>query len=269
MNRIVGVGFLMMTLFLFFEKGHAKEGAGPDLLSAGIDQKLDQGIPLETRFQDEQGRELPLSAFFQSRPVILVPTYYGCPMLCAQILKGLVGGLKGMSLSAGSDFQVIAISFDPSDTPEEAAKHKRDLVRRYHRNGGEMGWHLLTGTESSIHKVMDSIGYRYSYDPKTREYIHAAGLVILTPSGRIARYLFGIDFAPRDLRLGLVEASSGRIGTAIDRLLLFCYHYDPTRGKYGAQILAALQIGGVLTLTGLAGLIAGLLYRERGARRLP
>ncbi len=165
-------------------------------------------------------------------------------MLCSQILGGLAGSLKGMSLRAGTDFQVVVVSFDPRDTPTQAAERKAIAVRRYHRAGGEAGWHFLTGAEPAIFRLMQAIGYRYSYDPPTGQYSHVAGLAVLTPAGRISGYLLALDFAPRDLRLSVVRASEGKIGTPVDRLLLFCYRYDPTRGKYGARIMQTIQAAG-------------------------
>jgi len=254
---------LVSVLLLAMSGGRAGEGLSGPLAQVGIDQKIDQRVPLGLRFRDESGLERPLADYFSTRPVILVPAYYGCTMLCTQVLSGLAGSLKGMSLRPASDFQVVIVSFDPSDTPAQAADRKAAILRRYGRSGTEAGWHFLTGTEPTIRALMESIGYRYAFDPRSGQFAHAAGLAVLTPGGKIARYFFGIEFAPRDLRLGLVEASAGRLGTPIDRLLLFCFHYDPAQGRYGARILRAMHVGGVLTLIGMLSLIGALLFRER------
>lgn len=259
MKRLVAVGILLL-----FCTGSRAEPRSPfQLAEVGIDQKLDQQVPLDLRLRDEAGHELPLASFFGHQPVLLVPAYYGCPMLCSQILGGLAGSLKGMSLNAGTDFQVVVVSFDPRDTPTLAAEHKAIAVRRYHRRSGAAGWHFLTGTEPTITRLMQAIGYRYAYDPPTGQYSHAAGLAVLTPEGRISGYLLGLDFAPRDLRLSIVQAAAGKVGSPVDRLLLFCYRYDPTRGKYGAPIIAAVQAGGLLTILGLLVLIGALWRQDR------
>jgi protein SCO1/2 len=240
----------------------------PNLVSGvGITQKLDGTVPLDAVFRDEEGKESPLSAYFGSRPLIIVPAYYRCPILCSQVLEGLAGSLKGMSLNAGTDFQVVALSFNPAETPAAAAEEKRRVARRYHRPGSEHGWHFLTGREPEIARVMQAIGYRYSYDARTQQYMHPAGFVILTPAGRISRYFAGLDVAPRDLRLSLVEASEGKIGTPLDQLLLYCYRYDPRASKYGARILSFLQLGGALTLFGLLVLLLTLRSRDTGRSR--
>lgn len=228
----------------------------------GITQNLDGSVPQDALFRDEAGKELPLSAYLGSRPLILVPAYYRCPILCSLVLEGLAGSLKGMSLNVGQDFQVVVLSFDPTDTPTAATALKQRLVRRYHRPGSAPGWHVLTGREPDIRRVMQAIGYRYAYDARTRQYAHPAGFVILTPEGRISRYFGGLEPAPRDLRLALVEASQGRIGTPIDRLLLYCYRYDPASSRFGASILGALRIGGGLSLVGLLVMLLMLRRRE-------
>ncbi len=252
----------LMGIFLLTGPAGA-EDIPPVVTAAGIEQQLDALIPLDTKFRDEEGREQPLSAYFGNRPVLLVPAYYSCTVLCSQLLGGLAGSLSGIALSAGTDFQVVAVSFDPRDTPAQATLKKAAVLRRYHRRGGDIGqksagWHFLVGDPPAIHKLMQAIGYRYSYDQMSRQYIHAAGLAVLTPTGRIARYFLGVEFAPRELRLGLVEAAQGKIGSPLDHLLLLCYHYDPLRGKHGAVILRTLRVGGVLTLLCLVALIAHL-----------
>ncbi len=215
------------------------------LQGVGIDQKLDQQIPLDLVFRDEYGRAVPLSTFFQSnRAVILAPVYYRCPMLCTQILNGLVSSLKAVSFQPGRDFEVLGVSFDPKDTPEIAASKKQMYLRRYGRANTANGWHFLTGDEASIKPLMDAIGFHYKYDPKTDQFAHASGIMILTPEGHLSRYFYGVEYAPRDVRLGLVEASQKKIGNPVDALLLFCYHYDPATGKYGAVAMNIVRFAG-------------------------
>ena len=198
------------------------------LQGVGIDQKLDEQIPLDLIFTDEFGQQVPLSKYFHSgKPALLALVYYRCPMLCTQILTGVASSLKAVSLDPGKDFEVVSISFDPKDTPETAASKKQLYMRRYGRPGTANGWHLLTGTEASIKALTDAVGYHYKYDPATDQYAHASGIMIVTPDGRLSRYFYGVEYAPRDVRLGLVEASQNKIGNPVDQILLFCYHYDP------------------------------------------
>ena len=227
------------------------------LEGVGIDQKLDQQLPLDLTFRDEAGRTVPLSTFFQSKkPVILALVYYRCPMLCTQILNGLVSSLKAVSFNAAQDFEVLSVSFDPQDTPELAASKKQMYLKRYSRPGTANGWHFLTGEKSNIKALTDAAGFHFKYDPQTDQFAHASGVMIVTPDGRLSRYFYGVEYAPRDIRLGLVEASQNRIGNPVDQILLFCYHYDPATGKYGAMVMnivrasgaAFVLIGGTLLL---------------------
>ena len=220
------------------------------LKGVGIDQRLDQQVSLDLMFKDEAGRDVPLSSFFQrGKPVILAPVYYRCPMLCTQILNGLAGSLKAVSLDPGKDFEIVAVSFGPKDTPETAAGKKQMYLRRYGRPGTANGWHLLTGDQANIAALMDAIGYHYKYDAATDQFAHASGIMVLTPEGRLSRYFYGVEYAPRDVRLGLVEASQNKIGSAVDQILLFCYHYDPATGKYGAMVMNLVRLaGGAFTL---------------------
>jgi protein SCO1/2 len=215
------------------------------LLGVGIDQKLDQQIPLNLVFNDEAGRPVSLARFFQAKkPVILAPVYYRCPMLCTQILTGLESALKAVSFNPGQDFEVVAVSFDPKDTPELAAAKKQMYFKRYGRPNTANGWHFLTGDEANIKPFMDSIGFHYKYDPKTDQYAHASAIMVVTPDGRVSKYFYGVEYSPRDIRLGLVEASQDKIGTPVDAILLFCYHYDPATGKYGALAMNMVRFGG-------------------------
>jgi protein SCO1/2 len=215
------------------------------LQGVGIDQRLDQQVPLNLVFKDEFGNPAPLSTYFRSgKPVLLALVYYRCPMLCTQILTGVASSLKAVSLDPGKDFEVVAISFDPKDTSETAAAKKQLYMRRYGRPGTSNGWHLLTGDQSNIAALTAAIGFHYKYDPATDQFAHASGIMIATPEGRLSRYFYGVEYAPRDVRLGLVEASQNKIGNPVDQILLFCYHYDPATGKYGAAVMNLVRFAG-------------------------
>ena len=215
------------------------------LQGVGIDQRLDQQIPLDLKFKDEAGREVPLSSFFEAgKPVILALVYYRCPMLCTQILSGLAGSLKAVTLDPGKEFEIVAISFDPKDTPETAASKKQLYVKRYGRPNTANGWHLLTGDAQNIKALTEAVGYHYKYDAATDQFAHASGIMVATPDGRLSRYFYGVEYSPQDVRLGLVEASKGKIGSAVDQILLFCYHYDPATGKYGATVMSIVRFAG-------------------------
>ena len=215
------------------------------LQGVGIDQKLDQQIPLDLTFHDEYGRTVPLSTYFQgNKPVIIAPVYYRCPMLCTQILNGLESSLKVVTLSPGKDFEVVALSFDPKDTPQTAAAKKESYLRRYNRPGTANGWHFLTGDEANIQALTGALGFHYKYDPKTDQFAHASGIMVATPDGRLSRYFYGVEYSPRDVRLGLVEASRRKIGNPVDAVLLFCFHYDPATGKYGAVAMNMVRFAG-------------------------
>jgi protein SCO1 len=216
------------------------------LAGVGIDQKLDQQVPLDLTFRDEAGRPVALSSFFSGRkPVVLALVYYQCPMLCTMILTGVESSLKAVSFDPGRDFEVVSVSFDPKDTPQLAASKKQMYLRRYGRPGTANGWHFLTGDEANIKALTAAVGFRYKYDAATGQFAHASGIMVLTPEGRISRYLYGVEYAPRDMRLALVEASQNKIGSPVDQILLFCYHYDPATGKYGAIAMNFVRFAGV------------------------
>ena len=240
------------------------------LEGVGMDQRLDAQIPLDLVFRDEAGRDVQLSAFFHAgQPVILALVYYRCPMLCTQILTGLESSLKAVSLNPGHDFQVVSLSFDPNDTPELAAAKKQAYLRRYRRPGTANGWHFLTGKEASIRALTDAAGFHYKYDAATGQFAHASGILMLTPEGRISRYFYGVEYAPRDVRLGLVEASRNQIGNPVDQILLFCYHYDPATGKYGAAVMAVLRLtGAAFVLVCGTFLVIGWRRDFRAGKRL-
>ncbi len=220
------------------------------LQGVGIDQKLNAQAPLDTFFVDESGQRVRLGDYFGRRPVILALVYYRCTMLCSYILNGVVSGLRPLSLRPGRDFEVVAISIDPSEDSQLAAGKRDHYAASYSSKGGTAGWHFLTGQEKNIRAVADAVGFHYRYDPKTKLFLHGSGVMVLTPKGRVARYFYGVEYAPKDLKLGLIEASANRIGSPVDQILLFCYHYDPVTGKYGAVVVNMLRIAaaGVLLL---------------------
>jgi len=233
----------------------------------GFDQSLGTQLPLNIRFRGDSGRELTLGDVFGRRPVILAPVYYRCPMLCNQVLNGLTRSLKPLSLGAGRDFDVVAVSIDPDETPELAARKKLSYLERYDRPGSESGWHFLTGDEASIAALTRAIGFRYTYNPRTKLYAHAAGVVVVTPDGRIARYFYGIDFPAKDLQAELERARQGRVGSPTARLLLLCYDYDAATGKYTLSILRLIRVLGTATAVALGGFLLVMFRRERNQRR--
>ncbi len=236
---------------------------GP-LTEVGFDQRLGEPLPLELEFTDAAGEPVVLGELFGERPVILAPVYYTCPMLCGMVLNGLVTSLKAVPFEAGSDYQVVAFSFDPSDTPEQAMARKENAVARYGGDGD--GFHFLVGDAEAVGALSEAIGFRYAYDEASGEFAHAAGLVVATPEGVIARQFYGVEYPPRHVRLGLVEAAEGRIGGLVDQVLLYCFHYDPASGRYSAITLNLVRLGGALTVAALALLVLGMLYRERRLR---
>jgi protein SCO1/2 len=231
------------------------------LQAVGFDQKLDAQVPLDLEFRDESGRAVKLGEYFDGKPVVLVLAYFRCPMLCTQVLNGLVKAMLDVSFDVGSEFRVLTVSFDPRETPDMAAAKKKTYVERYGRAGAAEGWHFLTGDEEAIRRLTDAVGFRYTYDAKADQFAHASGIMVLTPQGRISRYFYDIKYSPRDLRLGLVEASANKIGTPVDQVLLYCFHYDPALGKYGAVVMGFVRIGGVLTVLAL-GVFLGVMWRQ-------
>jgi protein SCO1/2 len=236
-------------------------GVRPELLKqVGVDQKLNDEIPLNLAFRDEHGRPVELAQFFGSKPVILTLVYYNCPMLCTQVLNGLDRTLEVLPLEIGKDFNVVTVSIDPTDRPVVAEAKQAMYAGMYRRPGAQYGWHFLTGDEPQIKQLADSVGFRYAYDPDSKQYAHASAIMLLTPAGKISRYFYGVSYPERDLRLGLVEASQGKIGSPVDAVLLFCYHYDPHTGKYGLLISRVLQLGGILTVL-VGGIFLIFLFR--------
>jgi protein SCO1/2 len=237
------------------------------LKEVGFEPTLNAAIPPDLQFLDETGRSVRLRDYFGKKPLVLALVYYTCPMLCNQALEGIAAALRVLKLDAGKDFDVVAVSINPQETPAAAMTKKEDSVARYHHTNTEAGWHFLTGQQSSIAALASAVGFRYLYDAKTKTFVHASGILVLTPEGRISRYIYGIEYAPRDLRLALVEASAGKIGTAVDHVLLFCYEYDPATGRYGGAIMRVLRLTGVLIVVALVASILIFLRRERRALR--
>ncbi len=233
------------------------------LREIGFDQNLDRLVPLDTSLVDEAGHAVRLGDYFGKRPVVLVFAYYDCPMLCTQVINGLASALGVLSLEPGHDFEIVTVSFDPRDTPATATAKKAVYLDRYRRTGAAGAWHFLTGDLASIERLTKAAGFRYVWDDQTKQFAHPTGVIVLTPDGRLARYLFGIEYGPRDLRLALVEASAGKIGTPVDALLLYCFHYDPMTGRYGLVIMRAMRIAGAATVLALSGFIFVMLRRER------
>jgi protein SCO1/2 len=267
LNRLIGL--TLSALLLATGAAHARpssvvpDNAMPGPLKAvRYDQHLGEQVPLDLPFRDDAGRPVKLGDYLGKRPAVLILAYYRCPMLCSMVVQAAESGLKPLSLDAGKDFEVIVASIDPTDTPERAAMKKRDIVQRYGRPGTEGGWHFLTGPPPSIERLAHAVGFQYVYDKEKDQFAHAAGIVILTPEGKVSRYFFGIEYPPRDLRLGLVEASGNRIGGLVDQVLLYCFHYDPAIGRYSAVTLNLMRGAAALFAIGLALFIVLLRRRE-------
>jgi protein SCO1/2 len=250
------------------DPGIAASAVPAPLREIGFDQNLDRLVPLDTLFRDEAGRTVRLGDYFGRRPVVLVFAYYDCPMLCTQVINGLSSALGVLSLEPGKDFEIVTVSFNPKDTPATASAKKATYLERYHRPGANAAWHFLSGDQPSIDRLTKAAGFRYVWDAQTNQFAHPTGVIVLTPDGRLARYLFGIEYGPRDLRFALVEASAGRVGSAVDSLLLYCYHYDPATGRYSLAIMRAMRIGGAVTVLALVAFIVGMLRKERHAAAL-
>ena len=258
---------------LFVSALAAGQGMGPPAVSPAtpppqilnnieIEQKLNAQAPLDLPFRDEQGRAVKLGDYFGKRPVVLALVYYDCPMLCTEVLNGMVSAFGVLKFDIGKDYEVVTVSFDPREKPELAVAKKATYVRRYGRPGAEQGWHFLTGEADSINALTKAVGFHYQWDARTQQFAHSTALMGLTPQGKIAQYFYGVEYSPKDLRLGMVEASKGQIGSPVDQILLYCYHYDPRTGRYGAIITRVLQIAGAITVLVLGGLIITMLKLE-------
>lgn len=239
----------------------------PGLQGVGIEQHLDQAIPPDLAFRDETGKSVRLGDYFGNRPVILNLVYYQCPMLCGEVLSGLESALRVLKFDVGKEFDVLTVSFDPRETPDLATKKKAEFLKRYGRPGAADGWHFLTGPQESIDALTEAAGFQYQYDPKTGQFAHSTAIMVLTPEGKIAQYYYGVEYAPKDLRLGLIQASQNKIGNLADQVLLYCYHYDPATGKYGAIIARVLQLSGLATILLLGIFVTVLMRHGRGPDR--
>ena len=263
--RILAVAVVVVSVATWPAAYAAQQGPGGARVEAGapaaerpdmlqqirFDQKLNAVVPGDLLFRDESGRAVQLREYFGSKPVILALVYYECPMLCSQVLSGLTSALDVVSFNVGTDFDVVAVSFNPKEGPGLAAAKKRSYVERYGRPGTEGGWHFLTGPQESIAQLTDAVGFKYAWDEETKQYAHAAGVIVLTPDGRVSKYFYGIEYSARDLKFGLMQASERKIGTPVDNLLLYCYHYDPATGKYGVATMTAVRLGGAVTVVGM------------------
>ncbi len=237
----------------------------PYLQNVGIEQHLNAQVPPNLAFVDDTGRPVMLGDYFGSKPLILNLVYYNCTMLCGEELAGLSGAMKMIKFDVGKEYEVVTVSFDPRETTHDAAAKKADFIKRYGRPGAASGWHFLTGSSDSINALTKAVGFQYQYDAARNQYAHATAIMVLTPSGHISRYFYGVDFPPKDLRMGLVEASNEKIGNAVDQVLLYCYHYDPATGKYGAVVSNMLKLGGGLTILFLGALLFIMIRLDRSA----
>jgi len=247
--------------------GKSSAGLPSALQNVGFEPQLNAQIPLDMPFRDESGRSVHLRDYFGARPVVLALVYYGCPMLCDQVEQGVVGSLKMLSFRAARDFDVVFVSFDARETPELAAKKKDAVLSHYGRPETASGWHFLTGSQESIDALTRAANFRYSFEAQANIFAHASGILLLTPDGRVSRYFYGVEYPSRDVRLGLVDASTGKIGKPIDHLLLFCFQYNPETARYSAAVLKIVRLGGLLTICSLVAAI--LIFRRRDLRASP
>jgi protein SCO1 len=263
LRALAVVSLLLSGVFGLRASGQPASARPPVLRDVGIDQLLNSQVPLDLEFRDENGRTVKLAEYFKDKPVILSLVYYECPRLCNQILNGLVGALMALPMTPGNEFVNLSVSFDPREQPELAAAKKAEYLKRYNRPGSESGWHFLTGDEAAIKALTKAVGFRYVWDPVTKQYAHASGLIILTPEGKVSRYLYGIEYAPRDLRFGVIDASAGKVGSLVDQVILYCYMYDPDRGTYSLILMRVLRIFGALTVGTLVALFVYLRRKEK------
>ncbi|HEX8708982.1 MAG TPA: SCO family protein [Pyrinomonadaceae bacterium] len=245
------------------DAGATQNGLPQALREVKLEQRLNEQAPLDLQFRDEAGASVRLGQYFTTKPVILALVFYECKMLCTEVLNGLTGSLKAQTFDVGKEFEVVTVSFDPRETPKLAAAKKQSYMERYGRAGAERGWHFLTGDAENIRRLTEAVGFHYTYDTATNQFAHASGIMLLTPQGRLARYFYGVEYAPKDLKFGLMEASENRIGSAVDQLLLYCYHYDPATGRYGPAIMKIMRLGGIVTVLGIGLLL--VVLRRRGA----
>jgi protein SCO1/2 len=255
-----------LSLLTLPVQAHGSHPADEIIKGIEFEQKLNQQLPLGLTFRDEAGQTVPLADYFGRKPVILVFAYYDCPMLCTLVLNGLLTSLNELNFDLGREFEVVTVSIDPTETPELAAAKKAVYLKQYRRPNGAAGWHFLTGEPPAIEQLTQAAGFHYNYDPDKAEYAHPAGIMVVTPHGKIARYFYGLDFPARDLRLGLVEAAANKIGSPVDQLLLLCYHYDPIVGQYTLTIMNIIRLAGLATVGAIGAVITLLWRRERGRK---
>jgi len=249
------------------ERGNPSTGLPTALREVRIEQKLDQQLPLDLVFRDESGQQVKLGQYFGKKPVVLAFVYYDCPMVCTQVLNAMVTSFRVLPFEIGKDYDVVTVSFDPRET-SLLATAKKQVYMKYlperMRADANSGWHFLTGDQASITQLTDAVGFHYRYDEATKQFAHASGIMMTTPQGKLARYFYGVDYPARDLRLGLIESSENKIGSPVEQLLLYCYHYDPATGTYGLAIMKVMRIAGVATLLGIAAMI--LLLKSRNPK---
>jgi protein SCO1 len=264
MKKTIVFTALFLCLALTGNAQMAQPTPPPNLMTeVGIDQKLDAQVPLDLKFRNEKGDTVALASYFRTKPVILSLVYFRCPMLCTQVLNGMVETFKTLNFTAGQEFDIVTVSIDPAEQPELAAEKKEQYVAEYGRAGVAAGWHFLTGDKASIEKLAAAVGFKYVYDPNSQQFAHGAGIMIATPQGRLARYLYGIEYGAKDMRFGLMEAAKGKIGSPADKILLLCYHYDPTTGKYGLVVANLLKGGGIVMVLLLGGYMTVNFLRDR------
>jgi len=267
-SMAIAIAFALAATFAY---GQGMTGAStsgttqppPTILKrVGIEQKLNQQLPLDLVFRDDTGKLVKLGDYFRKRPVVLSMVYYECPMLCGEVMNGMSSVFSTLKFDIGKDYEVVTVSFDPREGPPLAAAKKRTMITRYGRPGADQGWHFLTGEQASIQALTEAVGFKYAWDEDTKQFAHAAAIMVITPEGKIAQYLYGVEYAPKDLRLALVQSSQNKIGNVVDQVLLYCYHYDPRTGKYGAVVSRVLQVAGVITIVVLGGFLIVMFRLE-------
>ena len=267
-SSVFNLLFSILYLLMIASSGHAQNASTKiDVLDEiGIEQKLNEQIPLDLTFLDATGQRVQLRDYFGEKPVILSLVYYECPMLCSMILNGLLRSLNILSFDVGDEFNIVTVSFDPKETTKLAMGKKKSYLSKYGRLDAEKGWHFLTGDESSIQQLTEAVGFNYKYDPETNQFVHASGIMVLTPQGKLSRYFYGVEYSAKDLKFGLMEAANNKIGSAVDQLLLYCYHYDPVTGKYGMVIMNVIRISGTATVLVLGAFMVVMFRRDRKAK---
>ena len=247
------------------EAGMPSTAVPPQLVDVTFEQRLNQPLPLDTPFRDETGRAVTLGDYFGQRPVVLAFVYYQCPMLCTQVMNGISSALKVVPFTPGRDFEVVYVSFDPRDTPQAAVEKKTALLADYQQTNTAAGWHFLSGDEASIRQVTSAAGFNYRWDEATGQFAHVSGVLVATADGRLSRYFYGVEYSPKELRMALVESGDGKVGSLVDTLLLYCYHYNPAAGRYGAIAMNLVRLGGAITALFLGGFIFLMRRRESQA----